>query len=161
MSGFEWFLLVVVVILVPLVVAVAITLWTLEQARQRNRRNREGANPGTGPVKRKATRDAGQDAALVVASTGVDSTRERTGDDAGAASTNAARANTTFREPETSGNEGSGIDDGSTRVTPQGDATPDAAGADRGPSTDGPGTDSAGTADGGTSSGDGGGGGDS
>jgi len=53
MSGFEWFLLVVVVIAVPLVVAVAVTLWTLEQARMRNRRNRETG----GPAKRRATRD--------------------------------------------------------------------------------------------------------
>jgi hypothetical protein len=69
MSGFEWFLLVVVVILVPLVVAVAITLWTLEMARQRNRRNREAANPAGGPVKRKATRDSGAGAAAGVSGT--------------------------------------------------------------------------------------------
>lgn len=64
MSGFEWFLLVVVVILVPLIVAVMITLWTLEQARKRNRKNREPGDPASGPVKRRATRDA---AAPVVA----------------------------------------------------------------------------------------------
>lgn len=64
MSGFEWFLLVVVVIVVPLVVAVVVTLWTLEQARQRNRKNREGGNsPNGDPVKRKATRDASVDTA--------------------------------------------------------------------------------------------------
>lgn len=57
MSGFEWFLLVVVVILVPLIVAVMITLWTLEQARKRNRKNREPLDPASGPVKRKATRE--------------------------------------------------------------------------------------------------------
>jgi hypothetical protein len=57
MSGFEWFLLIVVVIAVPLVVAVAVTLWTLEQARSRNRQNREGAGTGGEPVKRRATRE--------------------------------------------------------------------------------------------------------
>ncbi|MBA3275870.1 MAG: hypothetical protein H0T72_08750 [Chloroflexia bacterium] len=57
MSGFEWFLLVVVVIAVPLVVAVVVTLWTLEQARQRNRKNRDVDNDaGAGPVKRQASR---------------------------------------------------------------------------------------------------------
>lgn len=56
MSGFEWFLLIVVVILVPLVVAIAITLWTLEQARARKRQNRDVSVDGE-PVKRRATRD--------------------------------------------------------------------------------------------------------
>ncbi len=42
MSGFEWFLVIVVVILIPLVIAVAVTLWTLEMARRRNPRNRPG-----------------------------------------------------------------------------------------------------------------------
>lgn len=61
MSGFEWFLLVVVVILVPLAIAIAVTLWTLEQARKRNRRNRpDGRQPG---VKRQATRTASEDRA--------------------------------------------------------------------------------------------------
>lgn len=72
MSGFEWFLLVVVVILVPLVVAVMITLWTLEQARKRNRKNREAADPAAGPVKRRATRDT--TAGNVVAASAVDQT---------------------------------------------------------------------------------------
>ncbi|MDQ3525181.1 MAG: hypothetical protein M3451_09035 [Chloroflexota bacterium] len=54
MSGFEWFLVIVVVILVPLAIAVGVTLWTLEMARQRNRRNRPDAKP-TG-VARKAIR---------------------------------------------------------------------------------------------------------
>lgn len=54
MTGFEWFLLIVVVIAVPLIVAVVVTLWTLEQARQRNRRNRSGG-PAE-PVKRMAVR---------------------------------------------------------------------------------------------------------
>ncbi len=54
MTGFEWFLLVVVVIAVPLIVAVVVTLWTLEQARQRNRKNRSGESAE--PVKRNATR---------------------------------------------------------------------------------------------------------
>lgn len=58
MSGFEWFLLVVVVIAVPLVVAVVVTLWTLEQARQRNRKNRDVGGVGAGPVKRQATQAA-------------------------------------------------------------------------------------------------------
>lgn len=58
MTGFEWFLLVVVVIVVPLVVAVAVTLWTLEMARQRKRENRPASDPAAGPVKRKATRAA-------------------------------------------------------------------------------------------------------
>ena len=57
MSGFEWFLLIVVVILVPLIVAVMITLWTLEQARKRNRKNREEGSASAGPVKRRATRE--------------------------------------------------------------------------------------------------------
>lgn len=59
MTGFEWFLLIVVVIAVPLIVAVVVTLWTLEQARQRNRKNRTGG-PAE-PVKRKATRSADGD----------------------------------------------------------------------------------------------------
>ena len=58
MSGFEWFLLIVVVILIPLIIAVAVTLWTLEMARQRNRRNRPDHDPSAGPVKRKATRSS-------------------------------------------------------------------------------------------------------
>ena len=57
MSGFEWFLLIVVVILVPLIVAVMITLWTLEQARKRNRKNREEGTASADPVKRRATRE--------------------------------------------------------------------------------------------------------
>lgn len=54
MTGFEWFLLIVVVIAVPLIVAVVVTLWTLEQARLRNRKNR-GGDRGE-PVKRMAVR---------------------------------------------------------------------------------------------------------
>lgn len=60
MTGFEWFLLIVVVIAVPLIVAVVVTLWTLEQARQRNRKNRTGG-PAE-PVKRQATRRVSSDA---------------------------------------------------------------------------------------------------
>ncbi|MGI8643859.1 MAG: hypothetical protein ACR2LS_07060 [Thermomicrobiales bacterium] len=41
MSGFEWFLVIVVVIGIPLLIAVIVTLWTLEQARQRSRKNRK------------------------------------------------------------------------------------------------------------------------
>ena len=66
MSGFEWFLLVVVVIIVPLVVAVMVTLWTLEQARQRKRQNRPEGE-GDGPVKRRAVRDPATDSTLVAA----------------------------------------------------------------------------------------------
>jgi hypothetical protein len=54
MSGFEWFLVIVVVILIPLVIAVLVTLWTLEQARKRNPRNRAGGK--TSGTKRQATR---------------------------------------------------------------------------------------------------------
>lgn len=54
MTGFEWFLLIVVVILVPLLIAVIVTLWTLEQARKRNRRNRPGGKQSG--VARKAMR---------------------------------------------------------------------------------------------------------
>jgi len=54
MSGFEWFLLIVVVILVPLAIAVAVTLWTLEQARRRNPRNRPGGK--VSGTKRRAVR---------------------------------------------------------------------------------------------------------
>ncbi|CAA9567637.1 MAG: hypothetical protein AVDCRST_MAG70-2181 [uncultured Thermomicrobiales bacterium] len=46
MTGFEWFLLVVVVIGLPLLIAVVVTLWTLEQARQRQRKNRGPAGAG-------------------------------------------------------------------------------------------------------------------
>ncbi len=41
MTGFEWFLIIVVVIGIPLLIAVVVTLWTLEQARLRNRKNRK------------------------------------------------------------------------------------------------------------------------
>lgn len=51
MTGFEWFLLIVVVIIVPLIVAVGITLWTIDQANKRKRANRADAQIG---VKRKA-----------------------------------------------------------------------------------------------------------
>ncbi|HEV2127177.1 MAG TPA: hypothetical protein VGR22_00985 [Thermomicrobiales bacterium] len=54
MSGFEWFLVIVVVILIPLVVAVAVTLWTLEMARRRNPRNRPGGK--VSGTKRRGTR---------------------------------------------------------------------------------------------------------
>jgi uncharacterized membrane protein YgcG len=83
MSGFEWFLLVVVVIAAPLVVAVAITLWTLEQAKRRNRQNREEA-PGTEPVKRRATRAIDGSGAIVpvaAMSTTTHRTEDRTGRD--------------------------------------------------------------------------------
>lgn len=70
MSGFEWFLLVVVVILVPLIVAVAITLWTLEMARQRKRQNRAPVDSNGGPVKRKATRESSVSDETVTSPTG-------------------------------------------------------------------------------------------
>ncbi len=57
MSGFEWFLVIVVVILVPLGIAIAVTLWTLEMARRRNPRNRPGGQKRSG-TRRRATRDA-------------------------------------------------------------------------------------------------------
>lgn len=57
MSGFEWFLVIVVVILIPLAIAVVVTLWTLEMARRRNPRNRPGGK--VSGTKRKATRPAG------------------------------------------------------------------------------------------------------
>ncbi len=63
MTGFEWFLLIVVVIAVPLIVAVVVTLWTLEQARQRNRKNRTGG-PAE-PVKRMAVRRVSDDGSAV------------------------------------------------------------------------------------------------
>lgn len=56
MSGFEWFLVIVVVILIPLAIAVVVTLWTLEQARKRNPRNRPGGKASG--TKRLATRSA-------------------------------------------------------------------------------------------------------
>ncbi len=55
MSGFEWFLAIVVVILIPLVIAVVVTLWTLEMARRRNPRNRPGGK--VSGTKRKAVRE--------------------------------------------------------------------------------------------------------
>ncbi len=55
MSGFEWFLVIVVVILIPLVIAVVVTLWTLEMARRRNPRNRPGGK--VSGTKRKAVRE--------------------------------------------------------------------------------------------------------
>ncbi len=57
MSGFEWFLVIVIVILVPLAIAVVVTLWTLEQARKRNPRNRAGGK--VSGAKRRAVRDPG------------------------------------------------------------------------------------------------------
>ena len=54
MSGFEWFLLIVVVIGVPLIVAVVVTIWTIDQARKRKRQNRPDAQIG---VKRRAVRE--------------------------------------------------------------------------------------------------------
>lgn len=77
MSGFEWFLLVVVVIAVPLVVAVAVTLWTLEQARMRNRRNRVASESEEEPVKRRAARDGPSGAEAK--SGQIDEATERTG----------------------------------------------------------------------------------
>ncbi len=68
MSGFEWFLLVVVVIAVPLVVAGVVTLWTLEQARQRNRKNRDASDPEAGPVKRQASRSSSDPGVVTVVS---------------------------------------------------------------------------------------------
>jgi hypothetical protein len=41
MSGFEWFLVIVVVIGVPLLIAGVVTLWSLKQVRPRNRRKPE------------------------------------------------------------------------------------------------------------------------
>ena len=55
MSGFEWFLVIVVVILIPLAIAVVVTLWTLEMARRRNPRNRPGGKASG--TKRKAVRE--------------------------------------------------------------------------------------------------------
>lgn len=55
MSGFEWFLVIVVVILIPLAIAVVVTLWTLEMARRRNPRNRPGGK--VSGAKRKAVRE--------------------------------------------------------------------------------------------------------
>lgn len=63
MTGFEWFLLIVVVIAVPLIVAVVVTMWTLEQARQRNRKNRTGGTAE--PVKRMAVRRVSNDQLVV------------------------------------------------------------------------------------------------
>lgn len=54
MSGFEWFLLIVIVIGVPLIVAVVVTIWTIDQARKRKRQNRPDAQIG---VKRRAVRE--------------------------------------------------------------------------------------------------------
>jgi len=51
MSGFEWFLLVVVVIGLPLLIAVVVTLWTLEQARQRHRKNRKPSGAARRPAR--------------------------------------------------------------------------------------------------------------
>lgn len=51
MTGFEWFLLIIVVIVVPLTIAVVVTLWTIDQANKRKRANRKDAQIG---VKRKA-----------------------------------------------------------------------------------------------------------
>jgi uncharacterized membrane protein YgcG len=79
MSGFEWFLLIVVVIVVPLVVAIAITLWTLEQARLRNRKNRAESNPTSEPVKRRATRSTTDGSTTAMVAT--DSTTHRSRDD--------------------------------------------------------------------------------
>jgi hypothetical protein len=56
MSGFEWFLVIVVVILIPLAIAVVVTLWTLEMARRRNPRNRPGGK--VSGTKRRAVRNA-------------------------------------------------------------------------------------------------------
>ncbi len=55
MSGFEWFLVIVVVFLIPLAIAVVVTLWTLEMARRRNPRNRPGGKQSG--TKRRATRE--------------------------------------------------------------------------------------------------------
>ncbi|MDQ3656964.1 MAG: hypothetical protein M3457_18060 [Chloroflexota bacterium] len=82
MSGFEWFLLVVVVIAVPLVVAVVVTLWTLEQARQRKRSNREVRDAGPEPVKRQASRSTSEaGATTAVVSTDSTGTSSRDADD--------------------------------------------------------------------------------
>lgn len=51
MTGFEWFLLIVVVIVVPLIIAVIVTLWSIDQANKRKRANRKDPQIG---VKRKA-----------------------------------------------------------------------------------------------------------
>ncbi len=77
MSGFEWFLLVVVVIAVPLVVAVVVTLWTLEQARQRNRKNRDASVLEAGPVKRQASRSGSDPRVVVGMSMGDSGSRSR------------------------------------------------------------------------------------
>ena len=51
MTGFEWFLLIIVVIVVPLIIAGAVTLWSIDQTNKRKRANRKDAQIG---VKRKA-----------------------------------------------------------------------------------------------------------
>lgn len=51
MTGFEWFLLIIVVIVVPLTIAVIVTLWSIDQTNKRKRANRKDAQIG---VKRKA-----------------------------------------------------------------------------------------------------------
>ncbi len=55
MSGFEWFLIILVVVLIPLAIAVVVTLWTLEMARRRNPRNRPGGK--VSGTKREAVRE--------------------------------------------------------------------------------------------------------
>lgn len=51
MTGFEWFLLIVVVIGVPLIIAGIVTLWSIDQTNKRKRANRKDAQIG---VKRNA-----------------------------------------------------------------------------------------------------------
>lgn len=103
MSGFEWFLIIVVVILVPLAIAVGVTIWTLEMARQRNRRNRPDLKPIG--VARKATRPTEGSSASPVAAdiSGVD--RER--------GNRASRDDPAGRQ-DSSGDEGGSVADAST-----------------------------------------------
>lgn len=51
MTGFEWFLLIVVVVAIPLIIAAIVTLWSIDQTNKRKRANRKDAQIG---VKRKA-----------------------------------------------------------------------------------------------------------
>jgi hypothetical protein len=162
MSGFEWFLLVVVVILVPLVVAVAITLWTLEQARQRNRKNRAGAGSDGGPVKRKATRDAGTDSTGVATAGVADSPRNNAGGYITTGSPDgwpkAPVVETVESRKNASGGEGDPLRN--VPVTPRADDSLFAGDSSKGTAADGPSGDSGGSSEGGAGSADGGGGGD-
>lgn len=64
MTGFEWFLLIIVVIVVPLIVAGVVTIWTIDQANKRKRANRKDAQIG---VKRNASLSPEETAARLAA----------------------------------------------------------------------------------------------